>query len=208
MRKKLILLFAVISFVLSLFMFRVSAHAVTIIKEINYINQQVNFEVIGAEGVIAFMVGTDDPVFNPSINDANPLWLESTWAGAVSLLMGSGAGAYWYSHYIGLGIDIVGALESVWGTGGSPSYAYTYYHRDMASGQWDFALDDPYQEYSGFTASSYLSGCPFIAIFTDGSITTGFTLDIELVPEPATMLLLGCGLASLAGFRRKMKKRI
>lgn len=38
------------------------------------------------------------------------------------------------------------------------------------------------------------------------NVTTQLTFDYSPVPEPTTMLLLGTGLAGLAGFRRKFKK--
>lgn len=51
---------------------------------------------------------------------------------------------------------------------------------------------DQFHVYEGFSASAQLFG--------------QFTESTQPVPEPATMLLLGSGLAGLAGFRRKFKK--
>jgi hypothetical protein len=67
------------------------------------------------------------------------------------------------------------------------------------SGAWVFGMDDGYQRYGGKTGNGY-----GLAV-RSGEVTYSGG-GAEPVPEPATMLLMGTGLACLIGVRRKKKK--
>ena len=83
------------------------------------------------------------------------------------------------------------------------STTYTYGHRNW----WD---GDPYWTGAELENGSYLIAQLWIDTGDEvNSVSANFDItgaSAAPVPEPATMLLLGSGLAGLAGFRRKFRK--
>jgi len=90
------------------------------------------------------------------------------------------------------------------------SEGYTIFPNDvsMAMG-WNFNLAaDEYYAIITFLVSETDTGSGFYLSHTDPDSVETFYLssDLTVVPEPATMILLGSGLICLAGFRRKFRK--
>ena len=75
---------------------------------------------------------------------------------------------------------------------------------EFGTGKKDFHVLTGTLDYSGFLAGDWM-----YAVTTNSPTVTAFSpkTTASTVPEPATMLLLGAGIAALAGFGRKKFKK-
>jgi hypothetical protein len=147
----------------------------------------------------------------PELVDAKTIW---DWPNSLALPTGSNGPLKAYFRY---NVSLDGPVESSQFSYAVDDAMDLYINGQVVySHSGDGGANSP--GYKSIDPSLFVSGDNIIAINAwDGSsssvynrggegLTATFLLETKPVPEPTSMLLLGTGLAGLAGFRRKFKR--